>query len=129
MKLLIADDSLLVRNTLKRLVNAMEIPEIELFQAGNGQEAIEKFKEEKPDALILDLLMPEVDGVGVLEHLKEKTHNCFISILSSNVQDPVKKRCMDMGAHIFIEKPITHEKMKYFFIKMEKWGGDHYAVP
>ncbi len=120
MKLLVTDDSLLVRNTIKRLINTMALPNINMFEAKNGKEAIEVYKKEKPEALILDLLMPELDGEGVLEQLKDIEHRCFIAVLSSNVQEPVKKRCIGMGTDIFIEKPITYDKMKYFFIKWEQ---------
>lgn len=120
MKLLIADDSLLVRNTLKRLIKAMDIDPIDVIEAKNGRQAIECFIAEKPDAMIVDLLMPEVDGEGVLREISTLDHSCFKAVLSSNVQEPVKKRCLALGADIFIEKPITEEKIKYFLIKMEK---------
>lgn len=120
MKLLITDDSLLVRNTIKRLVNAMAISDVVLLEAKNGREALDIYVKEKPDAVLLDLLMPEIDGEGVLAKLQEVEHKSFIAVLSSNVQEPVKKRCLSMGTDIFIEKPITHEKMKYFFIKLEQ---------
>ncbi len=120
MKLLIADDSLLVRNTLKRLLKAMELDNIEVIEAKNGKQALECYAKEKPNAMILDLLMPEIDGEGVLQKIGELDHSCFIAVLSSNVQEPVKNRCLKLGANIFIDKPITHEKIKYFFIKMEK---------
>jgi len=130
MNLLIADDSLLVRNTIKRLLKAMEMDHITVLEAKNGREALDIYEQELPDALIVDLLMPEIDGAGVLSGLQELKqeasrnheleHQFFIAVLSSNVQDPVQKRCIGLGADIFIEKPITHEKMKYFFIKMEQ---------
>ena len=120
MKLLIADDSLLVRNTLKRLFKAMALNDLEVIEAKNGKQALECYAKEKPNAMILDLLMPEIDGEGVLQKIGERDHSCFIAVLSSNVQEPVKKRCLELGAHIFIDKPITQEKIKYFFIKMEK---------
>ncbi len=120
MKVLVTDDSLLVRNTIKRLVNAMAISDVVLLEAKNGREALDIYVKEKPDALLLDLLMPEIDGEGVLAKLQEVEHKSFIAVLSSNVQEPVKKRCLSMGTDIFIEKPITHEKMKYFFIKLEQ---------
>ncbi|MBF0379289.1 MAG: response regulator [Desulfamplus sp.] len=120
MKLLVADDSLLVRNTIKRLLAAMEIENIELLEAKNGREALEIYIKEEPDAILLDLLMPEINGEGVLAKLNEIEQKCFIAVLSSNIQEPVKKRCLGMGTDIFIEKPITLEKMKYFFIKFEQ---------
>ena len=122
MKLLIADDSLLVRNTLKRLLKAMALDHMEIIEAKSGKEAIDVFEAERPQAMILDLLMPEVDGEGVLREIEALDHTCFISVLTSNVQEPVKQRCLELGADIFMEKPITQDKMKYFFIKMEKAG-------
>jgi len=54
-----------------------------------------------------------------VSYINKTKQNCFVAVLSSNVQEPVKKKCLEMGANIFIEKPITLEKCKYFFIKKE----------
>ena len=110
MKLLIVDDSLLVRNTLKRFFEAVAVENLRLMEGKNGEAALQLFESEQPDYMILDLIMPVMDGMAVLKHLQHVTHECDITILSSNIQQTVKSKCLELGAKRFIEKPITAEK-------------------
>ncbi len=110
MKLLIVDDSLLVRNTLKRFFEAVAVENLRLMEGKNGEAALELFETEDPDYMILDLIMPVMDGMAVLKHLQHVAHRCDITILSSNIQQTVKAKCLELGAKRFIEKPINAEK-------------------
>ena len=110
MKLLIVDDSLLVRNTLKRFFEGAAIENLSLREAKNGEVALSIFESEHPDYMIMDLIMPVMDGMEVLKHLQHVTHQCDITVLSSNIQQPVKAKCLELGANRFIEKPINAEK-------------------
>jgi CheY-like chemotaxis protein len=110
MKLLIVDDSLLVRNTLKRFFKAVTVENLSLMEGNNGEAALQLFESEQPDYMILDLIMPVMDGMAVLKHLQHVPHRCDITILSSNIQQAVKAKCLELGAKRFIEKPINAEK-------------------
>lgn len=79
--LLIADDHKLVREGLKQLLE-LEGDISVIDQAGNGKEAIEKTLEYKPDILLLDINMPEVNGIDVLRRLKDMGVNTRIIMLT-----------------------------------------------
>ncbi len=111
MKVLIVDDSMMVRNSLKRMLSARGIPDLMLADAPDGAKGLALFEREEPDILIVDLLMPVMEGTEVVRQLGEKQHKCFIAVLSSNFQKPVKERLLGLGAHLFVEKPVTEEKL------------------
>lgn len=113
-KILIVDDSLLVRNTLKRFFGSLKEPRPVVFTAGDGQAALHLFEKEQPAYMIIDLVMPIMDGLDVLKKLQEIQHGCHITVLSSNIQQPMKEKCARLGAALFIEKPITAEKFKHY---------------
>ena len=122
MKVLIVDDSLLVRNSLKRIILDLGSSDAMILAAKDGKAGLELFKKEAPDILILDLLMPVMDGTEVMRHLKEMNHNAFIAILSSNFQKPVKERLLGLGANLFVEKPMTNEKADLILKEYQKWN-------
>jgi CheY-like chemotaxis protein len=74
--------------------------------ASNGAEAMEKIRLEKPSLILLDLLMPEMDGFQVLEKLKQdSTLNTIPVIVLSGIEEQVERaRATDLGANAFIEK-------------------------
>lgn len=112
MKILTIDDSMMVRNSIKRILKDIGYSDVIYLSAENGKIGLEIFEKEQPDILILDLLMPNMDGTEVAQKLQTIDHHCFISVLSSNFQKPVKERLLNMGVHLFIEKPITKEKIE-----------------
>lgn len=82
-------------------------------KAANGRIALEEIAKEKPDLVLLDLLMPEIDGFEVLRRLREnpETADLKIVILSAlNSNDDIVKG-FQMGANDFITKPIIMEKL------------------
>lgn len=119
MKIIIVDDSLMVRNSLKRMLEAGGTADLEIRTAPNGEKALALFDEDIPDMLIADLLMPVMDGTELVRQLSSRDHHCFVVILSSNFQKPVKDRLLGLGAALFTEKPITDEKLQ---IIMDKYG-------
>ncbi|MBP5637173.1 MAG: response regulator [Bacteroidales bacterium] len=82
-------------------------------KAGNGRIALEEIDKEKPDLILLDLMMPEVDGFEVLRRVREnpETADIRIVILSAlnSTEDIV--RGYQLGANDFITKPIIMEKL------------------
>ena len=101
-KVLIVDDSLLVRNSLKRFFSTLKEPRPILLTAGDGQAALHLFEAEQPDYMVIDLIMPVMDGLEVLEKLQARSHQCHITVLSSNIQQPMKDKCQRLGAAMFI---------------------------
>jgi len=107
---LIVDDVplnvLLVKKMLVRLG-------VQMTTATNGKEALDKVAENKPDLILLDLMMPVMDGFEVLERLKgdPQTQNIKIVVLSALNNETEIVRAMKDGAEDFIAKPIIMERL------------------
>lgn len=105
-KILIAEDNAEMR---KVLAIRLEINGFKVVAAENGEEALEKAKGEKPDLLILDLMLPKVDGFEVCRKLKfdDKFKNTPIIILSALDQQVDKEKAMQSGADEYLVKPFN----------------------
>lgn len=105
-RILITDDSLLQRKTLSAIVQD-EGHTVET--ATNGREALEIIRANPPDCLLLDMLMPEVDGIQVLETLKANDCRFPVIVLTADIQEWMKTRCLDLGAAAFLNKPVKQD--------------------
>ena len=76
--------------------------------AKNGLEALDKIVEEEPDILILDIIMPHLDGLGVLERLNKLELEKIpkVVILSAVGQDKITQRAIELGADYYVVKPF-----------------------
>lgn len=101
--LLVEDDREIVRGLSIRL-NAAGY---EVVTAHDGQAGLEAAVEFRPDAMLLDIRMPVMDGLTVLAELRkhEETKDLPVIVLSANVVEKAKRASLDLGARYFIEKP------------------------
>ena len=111
MKYLVVDDSKLARLSLVKSLK-VHIQDAEIFQATNGQEAVELVKTEKPDIVFLDLTMPIMDGYSALPLMKEVYPKIKIIVVSADIQEQAKEKVISLGAELHIQKPINTDKMK-----------------
>ena len=81
--------------------------------AHNGAEGLEMLKEEEPEVLILDLIMPHLDGIGVMEEMNklDMTHKIKTVVLTGFGQEDVTKRVVELGANYYIMKPFDLDKL------------------
>jgi len=110
-KILLVDDEI---DTLLPLKRSLEIEDYIVIGAGDGKEALIKAKAEIPDIILLDLMMPEMDGYEVCEKLKKDplTKNIPVIILTAKdaVRDKVKG--LDIGADDYVTKPFNLNELK-----------------
>ena len=102
---LICDDSGMARKMARRA-----LPEgfaNSVVEASNGAEALDILASQDVDLLILDLTMPVLDGIGVLEALKQRQHKVFVVVVSGDVQPAMQQRVMALGALAFLAKPVN----------------------
>ncbi len=100
-RILIIDDSSFQR----RIVRGMLTPEgYEIVEAGNGAEGLVLAGDEI-DCVLLDLIMPEMDGFAVLEALHRDRPGLPAIVLSADIQDATRKQCLELGARGFLNKP------------------------
>lgn len=109
MKLLIVDDSLIVRNAIQRLASAQDVNEI--YQARDGEEAIELFIQHRPELVTMDLTMPRVDGLGCLAKLHEMNSEASVLVISALNSHATAMEAIALGACGFIVKPFTASEL------------------
>ncbi len=107
--LLIEDDTALRENTAELL----ELSDYKVITSPNGKIGIAKAKEEKPDIIVCDIMMPEVDGYGVLEALSydATTNQIPFIFLSAKTEHKEIRKGMDMGADDYLTKPFEEEEL------------------
>src|SRR5712691_9562735 len=104
-KILIADDKATSRELVKTV---LEKGGYQVFEAGNGAEAVRSAKELRPDLIILDLHMPDLDGFGVVEELRRDQGFAATPIvaLTASAMQGDRERAMAAGFTGYITKPI-----------------------
>ena len=118
---LIVDDT---ETNVDILVDALG-EEYDISVAMDGESALEIVEDEKPDLILLDIMMPGMDGFEVCERLKkdDRTINIPVMFLSGKTDTADKERAMSMGAVDYITKPINvpeiKEKVLNFFLQKE----------
>ena len=106
-KVLICDDSILARKQLKDIVSSLGNPTF--IEATDGQDAIDKYKENNPDVVFLDIVMPKKDGNLAIEEIIEYDPNATIIIASSGGTQSQLKCALKAGAKDFIQKPLEKQ--------------------
>lgn len=127
-RVLIADDNIefcsKIKSEFETITRELDI----VGFAHDGRETLQKIISMKPDMLLLDIVMPEMDGFGVLEALNEMKycHRPCISILSVLRNDIIVQRAMELGADYYISKTIsTADMVKRIFDLIGVNGIDH----
>lgn len=115
-KLLIAEDE---RSIAKALQLKLSLSGFEVDIAVNGEEALDLMKEKKFDLVLLDIMMPKMDGFSVMEAMKKNKNKTPVIILSNLSQEDDSKRAQELGAVDFFVKSNTPlaeiiEKVKKF---------------
>lgn len=109
MKVLIVDDEKTIRETLKEI---LEDEGFQVFTEEVGSRTLQKIKEILPDVVVLDIFLPGISGLEVLEKLKEEglTKNLAVVIVSGHGSVETAVRAIKLGAFDFIEKPVKYDK-------------------
>jgi two-component system alkaline phosphatase synthesis response regulator PhoP len=83
----------------------------EVLEAQDGEHGIADAVAERPDVIVLDLMLPRMDGFDVLRTLREdeRTRRTPVLVLSAKAQRADRRRCLEMGADIFLTKPFSPE--------------------
>ncbi len=112
MKILIADDNKDFSDILREFIDRQEDMEV-VEVAGNGEEAFSLIQQLGPDIVILDVIMPYLDGIGVLERVSttEISKRPLFIMLSAVGQDKITERAMSLGAEYYIVKPFDMETL------------------
>lgn len=101
-RILVIDDSSFAR---LRVCHMLQDGGHETFEAENGQDGLAKVLELHPDGVVTDLLMPEMDGIGFLEALRQQQLTLPVVVLTADIQESKRLQCLGLGAGGFLAKP------------------------
>lgn len=109
-KVLLVDDQTMFRDGLKVLLRSE--PDMEVVgEAGDGEEALQKAVELKPDVILMDLRMPVMDGASATRHLKSRQPECRVIVLTTFDEDAAVFDAMRSGAIGYLLKDAPTEKL------------------
>jgi two-component system chemotaxis response regulator CheY len=107
-KVLIVDDSALTRRSLRQILEAAEY---EVMEAENGLDALERYFLDKPDVVLLDLVMRGMYGLEVLQKIRELDPQARIVVVSADIQTSSQDLAGEAGATAFINKPFDRAEI------------------
>ncbi len=125
-KVMLVDDHALIREGIKQLLEFDGSIEV-IEQASDGAECLEKLQHVQPDILLLDINMPKVNGIEVLEEIKKKNNPVKVLILTVHSEVEYLVQAVDIGANGYILKDSGSEELKKAIQSI--MDGDSYIQP
>ncbi len=110
LKILIADDSIIT--TKKLTLIFQELGHNVICTAKNGKEAVEMFRQNKPDFVSMDITMPELDGIVATKEIISINDDAMILIITSHGQEQMVIEAIEAGAMGYVLKPFSKEKIE-----------------
>lgn len=108
-KILLVDDAAFMRMMIKDTLTKNGYTD--LYEAADGLQAVEKYNEIQPDLVIMDITMPNMDGLEALKAIKGKDPNAMIVMCSAMGQEAMVIEAIKTGAKDFIVKPFKPERI------------------
>ncbi|MBL3540281.1 response regulator [Aminivibrio sp.] len=104
---LICDDSAMIRKTLRFILEEWGVRNI--FEARNGSEAVDIYRERHPDLVFMDIVMPEKSGLDALVEIREEDPSARVVMASTTGTKKNLMTAIDAGAFDFIQKPFEKD--------------------
>ena len=125
-KVMLADDHILMREGIRQLLELDGSIEV-IGEASDGEECLQKLEKVKPDVLLLDINMPKLNGIEVLEEIKRKKINVKVLILTVHNEVDYLIRAVDIGVDGYILKDSESAELKKAI--MTVMDGESYIQP
>ena len=120
-RILIVDDSSFQRRMIRTVVEAAGY---EVVEADGGHRGVEMAATHRPDCMLIDLVMPEVDGLAVLERLNQQELKIPVIVLTADTGEKQSQQCLELGAVAVISKPLRadefHQALKKVFDRRQE---------
>ena len=117
MKVIIADDSKLMRERIREAISIFRGVEI-VSETENGLQTLEEIKKHNPCLAIIDIRMPDMNGIEVLKKIRELKMKTKVCILTNYHYPQYKKKCLEAGADYFLSKTEDFEDIKIVIADM-----------
>lgn len=111
-KVMIVDDEPAIREGLKTIINWNEIGFEVVDAAVNGRDALQKFERWKPDLTIMDIRMPGMSGLEVIEQIRQQYHSAHFLILSGHADFEYARKALGYGVDGYLLKPVDEDEMQ-----------------
>ena len=110
-KILIVDDEAHIRMLIEQTLEELEDEGVEFLTAENGEIALEIIREEKPNLVFLDVMMPKMNGMEVCRKVKKELemNDVFIVLLTAKGQELDRLKGQEVGADVYMTKPFDPE--------------------
>ncbi|QHW30805.1 response regulator [Paenibacillus rhizovicinus] len=125
MKLMIVDDEQLMRQGIRKKIQMTGLPVTVVAEAGDGEEALHKLAEERPDIVITDIRMPRMDGLAFLEEAQRAMPELQFVVVSGYGEFEYARRAIQFGVTDYLLKPVDKEELKESLariIRKIEWG-------
>ena len=109
-KILIVDDTKLGRLSVKKKLARLGLNEV--LECDNGMDVPGLLKNEEISLVLMDILMPEQNGIETLKEIRKKDSEIPIVMITADIQKSTRKICQELGANGFISKPVQEETLK-----------------
>lgn len=124
-KILVVEDVYLNMKLILNILNKLEY-KLEILQAENGQKGIEIYLQNNPDIILMDVQMPELDGISATKKIREIEKNtskrtCIIALTAGALKEE-RDACIEAGMDDFITKPIEKNRVIEIIKKYNKYG-------
>ncbi|OEU52184.1 MAG: histidine kinase [Desulfuromonadales bacterium C00003096] len=116
--LLIVDDSPIARQILKKCLPKES--SFTVIEASDGQEALEKFRQYRPEITFMDMTMPVMDGFQAIAEIKQIDPQAIIIAATADVQQKAKQRIAELGALMLLPKPASPKAVRDALAKAEQ---------
>ena len=112
--ILIVDDSVLTRKAIRRILDMLDLPIGEVYEAQDGLDALQILEQKRVGMIMADLHMPRLDGKEFIKKVKESKDKSSIPIFvfSAESNDACIKELLSQGINGFLHKPFTPEKVR-----------------
>ena len=115
MKLLIVDDSTIIRQFIQKIVTAASL-DIEIVgEAGDGERALKAFDELQPDIVTMDITMPNMDGLTCMRTMLKRVPTTKVIVVTALHSTETQLKALEQGAVAFLNKPVQTEQLKEVF--------------
>jgi len=113
MKILIVDDEPHLRMLIQQTLEELEDDGVELLTASNGEDALNSIRDEQPNLVFLDVMMPKKNGFDVCDAAKHELglSNVYIILLTAKGQEFDRKRGDEVGADLYMTKPFDPDAL------------------
>ena len=111
MKVLVVEDSSFARMAVTKVVGGL-LPKAEFFEAADGKTGLALFQTMRPDLVLTDLLMPNMNGEDLIRSIRQIDANVPIIVMTANIQKPAREKVEALGVAGFVTKPVIGDSIK-----------------